>query len=177
MAERSTLARPYARAVFELARDSTERKKWAEGLSALATLVQDQQLQPLLDHPSISASQLAGIVTEALGELSEQEKNFVHLLAENRRLGLADEVYRIYETLRAEAENRISVEVVTAKALEDEQQKRLSEALRQRVGKEIELRTRVDESLIGGAVIKAGDTTIDGSVKGKLARLSSALVY
>lgn len=177
MAERSTLARPYAQAVFELAADSSQRSKWAERLAALADLVQHEQLAPLLDHPSVSAAQLVDLVAEALGELAEQERNFVRLLAENRRLGLAPEIDRIFAALKAEAEGTVGVEVVTAQALESEQQKRLTEALGKRLGKEIELQTRVDESLIGGAIIHAGDTTIDGSVKGKLARLSSALVY
>jgi F-type H+-transporting ATPase subunit delta len=101
----------------------------------------------------------------------------VQLLADNRRLDLAPEIRKIFESLRADAEGRVEVEVITAKSLDEEQQKRLSDALSRRLGKDIELQTRVDESLIGGAVIHAGDTTIDGSVKGKLARLSSALVY
>lgn len=177
MAERSTLARPYARAVFELAEDKTQRQRWSERLGAMAGLVESEQLAPLLDHPNISATQLAELVAEAIGELNEREKNFVQLLADNRRLGLAPEIRKIFELLRSEAEGRVEVEVITAKILDQEQQKRLSEALSQRLGKDIELQTRVDESLIGGAVIHAGDTTIDGSVKGKLARLSSALVY
>ena len=177
MAERSTLARPYARAVFELTKDSSQRKSWSDQLAALAGLVQNEQLKPLLDHPSLSAPEVAELLTEALGGLSEHEKNFVRLLADNRRLSLATEIYRIFEGLRADAEGRVEVEVVTARDLEEEQQKLLTEALRQRLGKEIELQIRVDETLIGGAIIHAGDTTIDGSVKGKLNRLSSALVY
>jgi F-type H+-transporting ATPase subunit delta len=143
----------------------------------MAELVESEQLAPLLDHPNVSATQLAELVAEAIGELNGHERNFVQLLADNRRLDLAPEIRKIFESLRADAEGRVEVEVITAKSLDEEQQKRLSDALSRRLGKDIELQTRVDESLIGGAVIHAGDTTIDGSVKGKLARLSSALVY
>ncbi|ABM63196.1 F0F1 ATP synthase subunit delta [Halorhodospira halophila] len=178
MAERSTLARPYARAVFELAGDdATERQAWSRRLAAVAEVVQVPQLASLLTHPRISAEQLAGIVCEAAGDLGQTGENFVRLLASNRRLQYAPEVARVYEELRAEAEGIVDVEVLSATQLEDAQQERLAEALRKRLGREVRLQTRVDESLIGGAMIRAGDTTIDGSVKGKLARLSSALVH
>ncbi|MBK1734228.1 F0F1 ATP synthase subunit delta [Halorhodospira abdelmalekii] len=178
MAERSTLARPYAKAIYELVGDSSEqRKQWSERLAGLSTLVQDAQMAPLLGHPRVSAQQLTELIEEALGGgVDEQVRNLIRLLAENRRLGLAPEVHRLYETLRAEAENKVEVEVVSAHDLDEGQRKRLSEALSKRLNKQVELTTRVDETLIGGAIIHAGDTTIDGSVRGKLARLSSALV-
>ncbi|MBK5936315.1 MULTISPECIES: F0F1 ATP synthase subunit delta [Halorhodospira] len=178
MAERSTLARPYARAVFELAGDdATEREAWSRRLAAVAEVVQVPQLASLLTHPRISAEELAGTVCEAAGDIGQAGKNFVRLLASNRRLQYAPEVARVYEQLRAEAEGIVDVEVLSATQLEDAQQERLAEALRKRLGREVRLQTRIDESLIGGAIIRAGDTTIDGSVKGKLARLSSALVH
>ncbi|MBK1726076.1 F0F1 ATP synthase subunit delta [Halorhodospira neutriphila] len=178
MAERSTLARPYARAVFELAgADTAERQRWSQRLQALAELVEHPELAQLLDHPAVTPQQLTELVVEALGDLGDTGRNLVRVLAENRRLRLAPELARVYEELRAEAEGVVDVEIVAAQPLEEAQQQRLSDALRQRLGKEIRLHSRVDESLIGGAVIHAGDTTIDGSVRGQLTRLSSALVH
>ncbi len=178
MAERSTLARPYARAVFEMAGDNaSERQAWSERLARIAEVVQVPQLHSLLSHPSVSAEQLSDIVLEAAGDLGEPGRNLVRLLADNRRLQLAPEIARLYEQLRAEAEGVVEVEVLAAQELEQAQQDRLAEALRKRLGRDVRLQTRVDESLIGGAVIRAGDTTIDGSVRGQLDRLSSALVH
>ena len=178
MAERSTLARPYARAVFELVGDdAAEREAWSRRLAALAELVRDPQLASLLTHPRVTPEQLVAIICDALSELGEAGQNLVRLLAENRRLGYAPEIARVYEELRAEAEGIVDVEVLSARELDDTQRERLTEALRKRLGREVRLQARVDESLIGGAVIRAGDTTIDGSVQGQLARLSSALVH
>lgn len=178
MAERSTLARPYARAVFELAgADADERQRWSQRLQALTELVEHSELAPLLDHPAVTPQQLTDLVAEALGDLGDTGRNLVRVLADNRRLRLAPELARVYEELRAEAEGVVDVEIVAAQPLKEAQQQRLSDALRQRLGKEIRLHSRVDESLIGGAVIHAGDTTIDGSVRGQLTRLSSALVH
>ena len=178
MAERSRLARPYARAVFELTgEDRNKREAWSQRLAALAELVQQPELASLLNHPRVSSEQLAEIVCEALGDLDEPGRNLIRLLAENRRLAYAPEMARIYEALRADAEGIVDVEIRSAQELADEQRDRLADALRKRFGREVRLQTQVDESLIGGAVIRTGDMTIDGSVQGQLARLSSALVH
>ena len=177
MAERTTLARPYARAVFELAEKPDARRRWSEWLDALTQVVTHPEVVPLLTSPRLTADELAGVVAEAAGELNDQGKNFVRVVAAARRLQLMPEIRAIYEHLRAEAEGAMDVEVVSAKPLDQEQQERLAIALQRRLGREIRLHATVDDSLIGGAVICAGDTTIDGSVQGKLERLSSALVH
>ncbi|MFP4647785.1 MAG: F0F1 ATP synthase subunit delta [Halorhodospira sp.] len=178
MAERSTLARPYARAVFELAGDdAAEREAWSRRLAAVAEVVQVPQLASLLTHPRVTPEQLVAIICDAVSDLGDRGRNLIRLLAENRRLQYAPEIARGYEQLRAEAEGILDVEVLSAQELDEAQRGRLTEALQKRFGREVRLQTRVDESLIGGAVIRAGDTTIDGSVQGQLARLSSALVH
>lgn len=178
MAERTTLARPYARAVFDLAgKTKKARTHWSKQLGAIASVVQHPGIAPLLGNPRLETEDLAGLIIEAAGKLDEQGANLVRLLADGNRLSLAPEIASLYEDLRADAEKVVDVEVVAAKEVDEEQQKKLGEALKQRLGQDVRLSVRLDESLIGGAIIRAGDTTIDGSVRGKLARLSSALVH
>lgn len=178
MAERTTLARPYARAVFELAGTGKKaRETWSKKLAAVAAVVQHEEIAGLLGNPRLSAEDLADLVAEAAGKIDKQGKNFVRLLAASRRLALAPEIAQLYEQFRAEAERVIDVELIAAREVDDAQQKKLADALSKRLGQDVRLKVRLDEDLIGGAILRAGDTTIDGSVRGKLARLSSALVH
>jgi F-type H+-transporting ATPase subunit delta len=180
MAEKLTLARPYARAVFELARDAAEFDRWSKMLAVLAQLSGDAGVQAMLTSPKAAPAVRAEVVTELAAKSGEkldlQGKNFVALLAENRRLGLLPEIAADYERLRAEAENTLEVELVAAMPVPPEEQKRLSEALHKKLGRKITLKYVEDKSLIGGAVIRAGDLVIDGSVREKLGRLTAALI-
>jgi F-type H+-transporting ATPase subunit delta len=101
--------------------------------------------------------------------------NFLLALAENRRLALLPEIAAQFETLRAEVENVVDVEVIAAQEIAPAQHKKLAAALKRRLGREVRMHTRIDETLIGGAIVRAGDLVIDGSLKGRLARLGSAL--
>ncbi len=105
----------------------------------------------------------------------EAGRNFLRTLAENKRLGLLPEIAAQFEVLRAEVENVIDVEVIAAREIAPPQQKRLMEALKRRLGRDVRMHTRIDDTLIGGAIVRAGDLVIDGSLKGRLARLGSAL--
>ena len=106
---------------------------------------------------------------------SREGKQLLHVLAGNKRLHLLAEISAQYEELRAQEQASLEVEVVSAFALDDVEQKRITEALARRFEREIVLTSRVDESLLGGAIIRAGDTVIDGSVRGKLEKLSEML--
>jgi F-type H+-transporting ATPase subunit delta len=176
MADRATIARPYARAAFAHARDSKDLPGWSKLLGATATAVADSRVARLLGHPLVTGEQLVELLVEVAGKAGgEAGHNFLRTLAENRRLGLLPEIAAQFETLRAEVENVIDVEVVAAREIAAPQQKRLTEALKRRLGREVRMHTRIDESLIGGAIVRAGDLVIDGSLKGRLARLGSAL--
>lgn len=178
MAELTTLARPYAKAVFEMAGDGTARERWSERLALLDGLVRHEDMQRVIRNPSVSAEVVVDLVRELAGDdLGEEGLNFVRLLARNRRLTVVPEIRELYEQLRAEAENAIDVTVVAASALTDEQQRRIAEALGKRLGREVRLHHEVDESVLGGAVIRAGDLVIDGSAAGRLGKLSTALVH
>lgn len=176
MAERATIARPYARAAFAHARESREFEAWSKLLGTAATAVADPRVARLLGHPRVTGGELVELLFELAGNAAGDEgQNFLRSLAENRRLGLLPEIAAQYEILRAEVENVIDVEVVAAREIEAPQRERLTQALKRRLGREVRLHTKIDDSLIGGALVRAGDLVIDGSLKGRLARLGSAL--
>lgn len=180
MAESITLARPYAKAVFELAHGNTALDAWSKTLKLLAGLVGDHSVRVMLGDPQIPASVRAQVFIDLCGKaghkLDQHGQNFVRLLAEYRRLTLLPDIAADYETLRAQAENFVEVELRAASPVDAAEQKRISEALHQKLGRRIELKYVEDKSLIGGAVLRAGDFVIDGSVRGKLGRLAAALI-
>ncbi|MEO5573165.1 MAG: F0F1 ATP synthase subunit delta [Gammaproteobacteria bacterium] len=178
MAEKTTVARPYAQALFDLARTQPEGlKAWSQMLHSAASVVADPQVQALIGDPRISKEQLASLVLGVSGDLlNGAAQNFIKLLVENRRLDVLPEIVALYEVQRAEAENTTVAEIVSAYPLTDEQQRKIAGALQKRLGRTISLRNTVDKELLGGAVIRAGDTVIDGSARGQLERLANVLV-
>jgi len=176
MAENVTLARPYARAAFELARETGQLGQWSEALSAMAAATRHEMLEPLLNDPTVSAEQLAGIIVQGCGLGDGPMANFVRLLAEGRRLGTLPEIAAQYELYRSEAERTMDVEVHSATALDEAQQQKLAKALEQRLGRSVRLHVNLDESLLGGAVVKAGDLIIDGSVRTRLGKLAQSIM-
>ena len=181
MAENLTLARPYARAVFELASEKRAFDRWSKALSVLAALSADAGVQAMFASPKAAPAVRAEVLTELsakAGEKLEQDgRNLVQLLAENRRLNLIPEIAAEYERLRAEAENILEVELVAAMPVAAAEQKLISEALHKKLGRKITLKYVEDKTLIGGAVLRAGDLVIDGSVRERLSRLTAELVH
>jgi len=178
MAEKSTIARPYAEAIFALAKEQSELKAWSGMLSTLATIADDNNMKAMISNTNVGKSQLADLILDICGkQLSDHGKNLVKLLAENRRLTLLNEIAAQYEVLRAEEEKTIEAEVVSAFEVSDAQQKQIAEKLKARLGREVTLSCRVDPSLLGGAVIKAGDLVIDGSTIGQIQKLSIELTH
>jgi len=177
MAELITLARPYAKAAFEDACEQNTLSDWSTMLQWAGAVVSNEQVMVALDKPGFTTEQKASIVTDICeGKLNEHGKNFVRILAENKRLSLLPEIACLFEHLKAEQEKTLDVEVVSARALDAQQTNILSESLRKRFDRNIELNCVVDEKLLGGVIIRAGDTVIDGSVRGKLTRLSDAII-
>ena len=176
MAERITTARPYAKAIFALARTSNSLGATSTGLQRAATVVADPAVHDMLGSPHVTPAQLAELVTGVTGAgLDEFGRNFVTLLAQNRRLGFLPEVAALFEQMKAEVENAVDVEVVAATQLTPDQESRYASALQKKLGRQVRLHTRVDGSLLGGAVLKAGDLVIDGSLKGRLERLATEM--
>src|SRR5690606_35204113 len=168
-----TLARPYARAAFGIARDEGNFAAWSDALGFAARVAADPRVAGILGNPKLSDDEAVALL--APQGAGESMTRFLALLADNRRLPLLPEIAGMYEQLRNEAEHVVKATVTSAAALPEAELEAIRAALRKRFGSEVELQTAIDESLIGGAVIDAGDVVIDGSLKGKLARLESAL--
>ena len=178
MAETQTIARPYAEAAFLYASERQQLKEWSDMLALLAVIASDPQISALLDSPHLTEQQLADLFIEVGGgQLDDKCANFVRLLADNRRLGLLADIAALYEIRRRDAEGTVRAELVSAYPASEAQQAKVVESLRRRLGREIELTCSTDPTLLGGAVIRAGDLVIDGSVRGKLERLGTALSH
>jgi len=176
MADFTTAARPYAKAAFEIARDTAQYDAWSERLAFLAGAVQDETLSGALDAPGLTHNARAELIEKVSGDkLDNGGKNFIRLLAENNRLAMLPDIAGIYEVLRAEAEGEIEAHVTSAFELEDDQRDRIATALAKRLDRKVKIVSTVDKDLIGGAIIKAGDLVIDGSLKGRLNKMSQSL--
>lgn len=174
MAEKQTLARPYAEAVFELAQGRRALKDWSDMLSFIAAVAADGNMRRLASDPRADRARFRELFLDVCGKnLDDAGANFVRLLVENRRLNLLPEIVTQYEALKAEAEARIEATVTSAFTLEPEQLKTLTAALKRKLGREVNLTAQVDKTLMGGIVIHAGDLVIDGSVRGRLADLAA----
>lgn len=178
MAEERTLARPYAEAVFELAQDKGQLAQWSEALATLTAIVANADVAALIGNPGVDDKRLADALISIAGDaLDVHGKNLVMLLADNGRLELLPAISEQYAHQRAGAENRIDVAVVAASAIDDEQQQQLSKSLKRRLNRDISLTFATDPTLIGGAIVRAGDLVIDGSVRAQLSRMQQALAH
>jgi len=182
MAEKVTIARPYAKAAFEHARDHNAFAGWSATLEKAGAVVADPRVARLLGNPRVKPAELVGLISdvsgaEAGGTLDEKMSNFLETLAQNRRLALLPEIAAGYELLRAEVENVADVHLTSAAALNDAQRERLLAALRKRLKREVRLHCDVDAGLVGGAIVRAGDFVIDGSLKARLERLATDITH
>jgi F-type H+-transporting ATPase subunit delta len=176
MAELSTLARPYAKAAFQFAQSSDQLQAWSEQLALSAAIVSDATVAKVLDAPSYTAAQLADTIIGVAGDsLSPDVQNFVGVVAENKRLGLLPEISSLFEQFKANQEQSVDIELISAFSLGDDTQQKLSAALASRLERTVNVSTTLDASIIGGVLIRAGDTVIDGSVRGRLQKLAEAM--
>ena len=179
MAELATIARPYARAAFMHAQGAGAFKAWGDLLDAAAVAVADERIRAAIGAPQRNKGAAAELVVSVLGAagvaVDSGAKNFLALLGENRRLETLPAIAAQFAELRAAAENVVDVMVVSAMALDAGQQAKLKTALGTRFKREVRLHESVDPTLLGGAVIQAGDLVIDGSLKGRLARLATQM--
>ncbi len=176
MAENATIARPYARAAFEYALASNALAGWSMFLSGAKLAVQDARVAALIGNPHVKPHDLVELLTGVTGAATnEPARNFLQLLAANGRIDLLPEIAAQYELLRAAHENTVDVELVSAVALSPEQRAKFEAALTKRLQRTVRLHLSVDPSLIGGAVVRAGDFVIDGSLKGRVERLGASI--
>jgi F-type H+-transporting ATPase subunit delta len=173
MSQALTLARPNARAAFSMAQDENGLAGWSSALGFAAQVAADPRAASLLLNPQLSHAEAVSLLS--IDGAGESFSRFLALLAENRRLAQLPEIAGLYEELKAEAERVVKATVTSATELPAGELDTIRAALKKRFGREVELGTAIDASLIGGAVIDAGDVVIDGSLKGKLSRLQAAL--
>ena len=176
MAELTTLARPYAKAAFEYAQAHQQLANWSAMLGLAAAVSQDDTMQRVLKAPRLTCTDKATTFVEVCGDkFDAQVRNFIHIVAENDRLALLPQIVELFDLYKAEQEKSIDVDVTSAFALNDEQQDKLAKVLSARLNREVRLQVEEDKALIGGVVIRAGDLVIDGSIRGKIAKLAEAL--
>jgi F-type H+-transporting ATPase subunit delta len=176
MAERATIARPYAKAAFAVAREQGTLGRWSRWLETAREVVLSDEFQRLERSPGVSTAQLEALIADICAvDLEDSGRALLRLLTENGRLDFLPEIAARFKELEAEDRNVAEVEVVSATALDERQQERLAAALRTRLNREVRLSCAVDPALIGGAVVRSGDMLIDGSLRGKLERLETEL--
>lgn len=177
MSELTTAARPYARAAYATASENNEVEQWSNMLNFCAAVAHDPTMKTLLDNPRLSWQQEAELIeTVCADQLNDGGKNFIKLLAQQGRLELLAEITALFHHYNAEATSTVEAELISAQQVNDDQVESIAKSLSTRLGKKVTLTTRIDESLIGGAIIRAGDMVIDGSLRGRLDKLSTALV-
>ena len=176
MAELTTLARPYAKAAFEFANEHGALDAWSNALGFLAQVVGNESVDNMMNNPAVSDGELLKMFDAVAGDqLNEHSTNFLKLLIENGRLEVLPDIAALFEIMKSDAEGAVDVDVTSVEPVSDDYKQRLAESLRKKLGREVRMNFLIDESLIGGALIRAGDLVIDGTVRGRLNQLTGAL--
>jgi F-type H+-transporting ATPase subunit delta len=176
MAENTTIARPYAQAVFELAQTTGKLAEWADMLALLAMVMEDPAVQDMLKGARLEKHQWIEFVLDVAGNgLTDEGKNLVKVLADNRKLPVIPEIKHQFDALKATHEGYVTVEVISTYAVKPHQQEQLIGALKARLGKEIELKVTINRKLLGGWLIRIGDEVLDLTVRGRLGQLVAGL--
>lgn len=176
MAELTTIARPYAKAVFQFALEKNALETWSKTLNELALIANNQTVKTLLSKPQTTVQQKAELFASVSENgIDDATKNLLIQLAANKRLEALPAIYELYEALLAEQQKTVDVNVTSAFVLNDAEAQILLASLKTRLGREVKMKTEIDKSLIGGVIVRAGDLVIDASVKGKLAKLKNVL--
>lgn len=186
MADNNTIARPYARAAFEFAGEKKDLAGWSAALDVAKDLLADGQIVNFLANPTLSDEQKLGFLTDlfqsadgknsVFGGGNVNGNNFLKLLLEYGRASVLPEIAEHFDVLKAAVENTVDVTVTSAARMSSAQEKTIVAALEKRLGRSVNLSTEIDEDLIGGAVIRAGDVVIDGSLRARLEGLATTLI-
>lgn len=180
----SSVALPYAKAVFDLAQAGGRLQAWSAFLQLAAQMALDPGVKELLARPGSDREQLVSVMADiargALGEAlfageQPQGLNFLRLLAENQRFAVLPDIAARFEVLKAAAENTLEVTLTSASPIDDAQRQRIEKTLAERFQRNIRLTVEVDPQLLGGARLQVGDRVIDGSVRTGLDKLATAL--
>jgi F-type H+-transporting ATPase subunit delta len=175
MAETVTIARPYAEAVFQLAREQGALAQWSDHLESLAFVARDAKVAAVIDDPNVRQEQLVELFSAACGKADDGLTNLLKVLAKNDRLTCLPEIAGLYETYKRAEEGTRDGEIISAFPLSDAQVRDVTPELEKHFKCKLNLSVKVDETLIGGVVVTVGDQTLDASVRGKLAAMAVAL--
>ena len=176
MIEPTTLARPYARAAFEHARAAGELVAWQTALSELAAITTQPKVAAAMRDPNQTASQRASTLSSLAGDAVPTEVgNLLAIMSDNDRLSLIPEVATLFDQLKQAVESAVAVHVTSAYPLSDAETQQLTETMQEKLERSITLTSETDPSLLGGALIRADDLVIDGSVRGRLNKLAGTL--
>ena len=185
MADNNTTARPYAQAIFDIAKDNGTVELWAEGLMIAKEILKDSHLNDFLSKPNLSPEQKLKFISELFSEITDETmifsgdddcgNNLIKLLIENSRISVFPEISEHFSSLKSELENSVNVTVSSAVPLSEDQKLALEDVLKKRFDSEIYLQTEIDETLVGGAIIRTGDVVIDGSLRASLSGLSNVI--
>lgn len=178
MAELRTLARPYAKAAFQAASEKQALESWQQQLGLLGAISQQDSVAALLASPSVTADKKVSALLEVAGEEIAKDggvNNFIAVLAENNRLGLLSTIVELFGELKANLERTVDVTITSAFPVDASAEAALTDSLKAKLSREVKVETNVDKALLGGVLVKAGDIVIDGSVKGRLAKLAEAM--
>ncbi|MFB1000937.1 MAG: F0F1 ATP synthase subunit delta [Pseudomonadales bacterium] len=176
MAELRTLARPYAKAAFQAASETSSVQLWADQLTLLGSISAEAKVADAISSSTIDAATQVSTLTNLAGDdLGVAVNNFLHVLASNKRLLLLPSIADLFAELKADLERSVEVNISTAFALDSAVETKLTEALKNKLQRDIRVNTNIDKSLLGGVVVRAGDIVIDGSIKGRIAKLAEAM--
>lgn len=176
MSEVTTTARPYARAVFELAHENKTLADWSASLAFMSIVSANDDVRAVLNNPKLTRQGTADVFIQLCDEqLDDKAVNLVKQLADNSRLSILPEIASLYEALKDEAEGVIEAHVTSAKKLTKKEQAAIATALKKRLGRDVKVTTKIDKSILGGAIIRAGDLVIDGSIQGRLRSMTQVL--
>lgn len=176
MADLTTLARPYAKAAFKLAQEQQTMDQWSAMINVLSVVSQHEKIRQVLASPNLTVEQQAQTLIDVCADdLDESGINLVKVLAENKRFVLLPEISRMFDALKAEAEKTVNVEITSVVSLDSALEKQLAEALKNKLNRTVTINSTIDKNLIGGAIIRAGDTVIDRSLRSRLAKLAEVM--
>ena len=176
MSELATLARPYAEAVFKRAKETESSQEWSDTLAFLSAIMQEESLAAIVNNPRVGQDELTQLLLDICqDQVTGEATNFLKLLIENGRLNLAPQIAELFEKYKAADEGYVDVDVITAYALSKAEEKSFATSLKKRLNKKVNIKSSIDKSLIGGFLVKAGDSVIDGSISGQLQQLAKRI--
>ena len=176
MAELATIARPYAEAVFRLAKQGNALPAWSDALNLIATVYQDPQMRAAMANPSVASADIEKLLLAICGErIDGIARNLIQLLVHNRRLSVLAEIRERFEQLKLEDEGKLDAKISSAFPMEEAQRNQVVNLLSSRFKRKINATVTVDPDLIGGIKVEVGDKVWDASVRGRLQTMAATL--